>query len=406
MRLLPRLITCIPLFLLVIHASGQEVVEEVIEDIVVEEEAPPSSKPQKFDSPMTKLVNRPGVADAYPFLSADGLRLYFTSNREGGHGRFFISTRKNVSEPFGEPAVLSKHLTDGYYAGTLTADELTLCMVHSGDMYISKRKTIYSEFGEPIAIKGIPEQYHYGPAISPDGNTIIVTATLNGSDVFKIYRKQSGYTFTEAGLLPVPEAKDIGPGQFSKDGLAYYFSIEDEEVAKEASIWRYSRTSLNSRFVDLEKLPVTINTLQRNFQPTVNTDASVIVYVTSQNDSWDEDDIVLVNDPAKALTAPEQFISIMKNDARNLTVKEKVTTTQVRTFPNPFLTDVIIEMNSEPGDGTIFLLFDLTGKQLKQQRVTSTKTSIQLSGLPAATYIYQVIDGKKRVIASGKLVKG
>lgn len=403
MRPLPGLILSLSFALLSLYSFCQEVVEKVAID--EEEQIQPSSKPQKFDSPMTKLVNKPGVADAYPFLSADGLRLYFTSNREGGHGRFFVSTRKSIKEPFGEPVVLSKHLPDGYYAGSLTSDELTLCMVNSGDMYISKRYSRSGEFSEPVQLKGIPDQYHFGPAVSPDGNMIIVTATVDNIDVFKIYTRQSEYTFTEAGILPVPQGNDIGPGQFSKDGLSYYFSIEDEKVTKEASIWRYTRPSTNDKFVDLEQLPVTINALQRNFQPTVNADASIIVHVTSQNDLWEEDDIVLVNDPGKALTAPEQFTSITKNDASTLTVKTKVTSTQIKTFPNPFLSDIVLEINGQPGDGTTFILYDLTGKPVKQQRIINRVSNIQLGSLPAATYIYQVVDKKKKLVASGKLVK-
>jgi hypothetical protein len=398
MQSLRHLILSISLLSSVLYASSQDAV------IIDKKEAPASSKSQKFDSPLTKLVNKPGVADAYPFLSGDGLRLYFTSNREGGHGRFFLSTTKNTMEPFGEAVVLSKNLTDGYYAGSLTADELTLCMVKSGKMYISKRMSKDGEFGEPVPLKGINEKYHFGPAISPDGNEIIVMLTGNRNKFVKIYKKVRETEYRETGELPIPGTDEPGPGQFSKDGLSYYFSFEN--VKKEVTIWRYTRRSTNDRFVDLEELPVQINALQRNFHPTVSADASIIMHTTSQNDLWEEDDIVLVNDPAKALTAPEQFTSIQKNDAQNITVMNKVVTTQVRTFPNPFQSDIILEMSEQPGEHTFFILYDLTGKMIKQQRIVNKKTSIELGNLPSATYIYQVVDDKKALVSSGKLVKG
>ncbi|HEY6504539.1 MAG TPA: T9SS type A sorting domain-containing protein [Chitinophagaceae bacterium] len=396
MRPLPCLILSISLLASALFSTSQETTDISKEKV--------TAKPQKFDSPLTKLVNKPGVADAYPFLSGDGLRLYFTSNREGGHGRFFISTRKNVTDPFGEPVVLSKHLTDGYYAGSLTADELTLCMVNSGKMYISKRKSLQHEFSEPVRVKGIIEKYHFGPAISPDGNEIIVMSSADKNEIVKIYRRVSETEYQEAGELPIPEGSDPGPGQFSKDGLSYYFSFENPD--NEVSIWRYIRRSAGDKFVDLEELPVKINALHRNFQPTVNADASIIIHTTSQNDLWEEDDLVLVNDPDKALTAPEQFVSIEKNDANSLTVKSKVVTTQVRTFPNPFLSDIILEMSGQPAVGTVFTLYDLNGKMIRQQLIVNMKTNIQLGNLPAATYIYQVVDGKKKLVSSGKLVKG
>lgn len=402
MRLLPSLIfISVFLFACTFISISQQVVNSQ------KEEVRNSSKPQKFDSPLTKLVNKPGVADAYPFLSGDGLRLYFTSNREGGHGRFFISTRKNIIEPFGEPIVLSKYLTDGYYAGSLTADELTLCMVKSGKIFLSYREDLQTEFGVPMEIKGIPAKYHFGPAISPDGKEIIVMSGSGSNETVRIYKKiAEGVTdgrFIDAGELAIPGASDPGPGQFSKDGLSYYFSFENAN--KEVAIWRYARRSVTDKFIDLEELPVKINALQRNFQPTVNADASIIVHTTSQNDLWEEDDIVLVKDPDKALSSPEQFTSIVKNNDNSLTVKSKVTAPQIRTFPNPFQSDIILEMTQVPDDGTVFILYDLGGRMIKQQRIVNMKTNIQLGNLPSATYIYQVVDGKKKLISSGKLVK-
>jgi hypothetical protein len=386
-----------------LHSISQQVIEDISLDRTVQTPAE-----RGFDSPLTKLVNKPGVADAYPFLSGDGLRLYFTSNREGGHGRFFISTRKNTTEPFGEPVVLSKNLTDGYYAGSLSADELTLCMVKSGKIYISYRPNLSTEFGAPVLVKGISEKFHFGPAISPDGKEILVMTGTAADKRVRMYQRTAGETrgekFVDQGELPIPAGATPGPGQFSKDGLSYYFSFENEK--NEVRIWRYTRTSITGRFVDLEELPVQINALKRNFQPSVNEDASIIVHTTSQNNAWDEDDIVLVNDPSKALTAPEQFASIVKNDANNLTVKSKVSATQVKTFPNPFQSDVILEMSDLPSDGTIFNLYDLTGKIIRQQRIVNLRTNIQLGNLPAATYIYQLVDGKGKLVSSGKLVKG
>jgi hypothetical protein len=365
-----------------------------------------SSKPEKFDCPETKAINKDKVTDAYPYISGDGLRLYFTSNRLGGHGRFYISTRKSTSDPFGEPVILSKNLTDGCYAGTLTADELTLYMAKQGGIYVSKRKSMRDEFSVPIEVKGIKSTYHFAPSISPNGSEMIVMSDEEGNkDVIKVYKRITDTEFDEAGELPTPAGSDPGPGQLSKDGLSYYFSFETEDK-KEASIWKYSRKSLNDAFVDLEELPVKINALKRNFQPTVNADASILVYTTSQNNLWEEDDLVLVNDVKAGFEAPEKFTEIKNNEAGDITVKNKVTTALTRAFPNPFQSYVVLEMNAVPENGATFILYDIGGKMIRQQKVNSAKTTIQLGNLPAATYIYHVLDADKRLISAGKLIKG
>ncbi len=357
----------------------------------------------KIDCRVTNGINQPKVADAYPYLSADGLRLYFTSNREGGHGRFFISQRTSVVLPFGEPMVLGKELVDGFYAGTMTADELTLCMVKAGDMYISYRRSMQHEFSQPVLIKGQSENYHFGPAISPDGSEIIVTVTVDDVDIMKMYRKRVTGEFEEAGVLPTPNQGEPGPGQFSKDGLSYYFSLE--ETKEDAVIWRYSRPSVKDKFVDLEKLPVTINALKRNFQPSVNGDGSIIVFVTSQNDLWEEDDIMLVNDDGRKLEAMEKFETVTKNESGAIAVMNKVVTAKVRAYPNPFNDNITLEVDEESVEGSVVSIYDLRGALVSSERITGSRMTIELSQLAAGTYVYQVVNSKKKMLSSGKIVK-
>ncbi len=362
-----------------------------------------SDKPLKPDCYETRLINQDKVADAYPFISGDGLRLYFTSNRLGGHGRFFISERKSVKEAFAAPKLLSEFLVDGYYAGSFTEDELTLCMVKSGSIYISKRQNLQTSFGTPVKVKGITESYLFGPAISPDGEQIIVMSKTDGVDAVKQFRRTADYSYTADGELAIPEKGKPGPGQFSKDGLHYFFSLENSQTG--VTIWRYTRRSIFERFVDLEELPVKINALQRNFQPSVNADGTILVHTTSQNDLWEEDDLVLVNDPQMKLVAPEQFASVLKNKSESITVINKVLTTEVKTFPNPFTDNVVVEMSEAPASGTIFILYDLGGRVIQRFPINNKRTSITISNIAPATYVYQVIDAKKKLIASGKLIK-
>lgn len=366
------------------------------EPVTNEEELPPPP-----DCRETNAINMHGQAEAYPYLSADGLRLYFTSSREGGHGRFFISTRKSIHDPFGAPTVLSRHLEDGYYAGTLTADELTLCMVMSGDMYISIRKSIRDEFPEPVKVEGTSDNYHFGPAISPDGKEIMVMETVNDKDHIRIYKRTGLYTVKEDGVLPVPEGEPC-PGQYSKNGLAYYFSIE---IGEEENIWRYSRTSLQNRFADLQELPVQMKGLKNNLQPSVNGDGSILVFVTSPNELWQTDDILLVNN-VKGFDVPDVFTNVVSNETNTMKVMSKLTTTSLNIYPNPFHANITIDMNETPAAGTTLTLYDLAGRKMRQEMLTNRRTTLSLDRFIAGVYIYHVVDANGRVISSGKLVKG
>jgi hypothetical protein len=390
---------------------------------------------ETVDCKETNGINKDNVADAYPYLTEDGLRLYFTSNREGGHGRFFISTRKSIYDPFIEPKILSKKLTDGYYAGTLTADELTLCMVKSGAMYISIRHNKNEEFPLPVKLEGASTNYHFGPSISRDGTEIFVTVTIGTKDVTRIYKRTAAYTVKEKGKLDVPAGHEASPGQLSKDGLSYYLSIESKD---NEHLWKYTRPSTADNFASPVELTEPIKGLKQYMQPTLNGDGTIMVFVTSPGNMWNGDDIVLVNTFKTNLVYPKLADSIISNAGNTAkminkisspelieyatTLKEelnspKQSTTKVKypgngsalchlkVYPNPFATGVIIEISEVPGHGALFNLYDLSGKIIKQEKISNLRTNLSVAHISAGVYTYQVIDGNGQLISSGKLVK-
>jgi len=396
----------------------------------------------------TNPVNRSNIADAYPFLSEDGLRLYFTSNREGGHGRFFISTRKTVHDAFGEPKVLSKHLTDGYYAGSLTADELTLCMVKSGDMYISIRANRNETFPVPVKVSGTNDIYHFGPSISPDGKEIVVTISIGEKDRTRVYQRTGTYQVSNPKDLAIPAVGEPGPGQLSKDGLHYYLSIETKNSEH---LWRYSRAALGDDFSNLEELPEQMKGLKNILQPSFNKDGSVMVFVTAPYDSWSNDDILLVNNGLKeeeepVFVKPEKIFVLGPEVKKHLEIKpysvklrmpsfnpviggcstpgvpvQQVVDSKntpesrkteintllsgIKVYPNPFISSINIEIEQLPKTGAILTLYDITGKMIRQEQVSNNITTVSLDRLIPGTYSFQLTNKKGELLSSGNLVK-
>jgi len=353
----------------------------------------------------TANINVAGMADAYPYLSADGLRLYFTTGRNGGSlGRIHLSTRASIADVFGDPVILSKNVEQEFYGATLTADELILCASKSGDLYLSQRSSMQSEFGVPVKIKGQTSEFHFGASISPDGSEIMSIVSGNVTDMIRLYRRTRGGEYENAGLLPAPYQGEPGPGQFSKDGLSFYFTIK-VDIMGESAIWRYSRQSVHDMFVDLEKLDVTINAGDKNFQPTVNGDGSIIVFVKSNKNRWEDDDIVLINDPVMGVKAEERFVRIENNQSGELEMRSKVITAAVKAYPNPFQDRIILEVNGDgQGENTV-RIFDINGRLIMQEKLASSRMEINLSNLSGGTYMYQVINQRQKMLASGKLVK-
>ena len=384
----------------------------------------------------TTGINKTKVADSYPYITEDGLCLYFTSNREGGHGRFFISKRKTLNDPFADPKVLSPNLTDGFYAGTLTADELTLCMVKEGSMYISIRSDKNALFPKPVKLNGATDNYHFGPSISADGKEILVTVTLDGKDRTRIYKRTGTYKVEKIRELALSKDGDAGPGQLSKDGLTYNLSIE---INSNEYLWRYSRKTVADDFGDPVELPQPLQGLRNIIQPSVSGDGSVMVFVSSPGNVWEEDDILLVNTAKKFelpklpddivanaasdikpvqktnLAQPIDYSSTLKDqNTKDLANESKANTRKaittafilpLKVYPNPFTNVINVELSSLPADGALFYIYDESGRLIKQQTINNIRTPIPFNRSLPGSYTYQVTDSKGNLIASGQLIK-
>jgi len=347
-----------------------------------------------LDCRETNPINKQDIADAYPWISADGLRLYFSSSRKVAFSRIHISTRASVEEAFGEPTILSSHIPEGFVGAAFTPDELTMIAVRSGNFYISIRKDRSVEFPEPVKVDGIPYNFYLGPSFSPDGKEVIATTKVGNKYSIHRYLRTGPYTLTDAGKIDIKEEGEPGPGQLSKDGLSYYFSLETKTSEQ---LFRLTRTALGQPFEKTEALnallPAWATSLRNILQPSVNGDGSILVFVTSASKTWTDDEIALMNlaKPVKPVVIKEVII-------------EKIVS-NVNAYPNPFSTAFTVELSEIPSNGVMITLYDMDGKMVKQQRTNNRMTKVEPGAITAGTYLYTITTMEGKLISSGKVVK-
>ena len=101
--------------------------------------------------------------DAGPSISADGLSLYFNSTRPGGHGDddLWVTTRATVSDPWGPPVNLGSTVNcpTWDYDPSISADGLSLYFTSNRpgsygfvDIWVTTRVTTEDDWSEPVAI--------------------------------------------------------------------------------------------------------------------------------------------------------------------------------------------------------------------------------------------------------------
>lgn len=414
---------------------------------------PPEEQKQRLAGQFSMMINDSTKCEAYPYLSADGLRLYFTTDREGGFGRLYFCSRNSVSENFNAPKPLSKKIADGYYAATLTDDELTLYCSREGEIFISTRKSLNDEFSAPEQINDFAAGWKFAPAISPDGNEIIVIHSADGDDEAVHYRKKTSGKFEETYRLETPGGEEPDPGQFSKDGLFFYLSFEQKTTAGttpvdfQQKIIRYKRNSLTESFIYYSEVNELNNDL-RNHQPTMNEDGTIFIVASTTKNLWAENDLRMINMgyyPSSVIKCVEESLeevdTVFKFSLSDNVFKFQLDTAitlwvcggsfveieqivyvdeeitekpsafdkidapvQVKIYPNPFTDNLIITLPDKNRDA-VFELLDISGKKLMSTKLTSTTNRVQFNKAVTGLLVYRITSLGGQLISTGKLVK-
>ncbi len=136
------------------------------------------------------VVNSDGT-DGAPSISGDGLTLYFHADREGGFGRrdIWLARRSSVDEPFGEPENAGPEVngTGLDHDPEISADGLRLYFSSNRldgnqDIYVARRNSTDEPFGaaERLAAPVNTEATESAPALSPDGKTLYFVSDREG----------------------------------------------------------------------------------------------------------------------------------------------------------------------------------------------------------------------------------
>ncbi|MBN2271581.1 MAG: PD40 domain-containing protein [Sedimentisphaerales bacterium] len=181
-----------------------------------------------------------------PYLSADGLALYFASNRPGGHGNYdiWVSTRATLGSPWGEAVnlgpsvntwadeccqVISPNGLELYFA--------ELAVFHpsgygGGDIWLSKRESVSDSWGDAtnLGLTVNSPDFESVATISPDGLTLYFDSDRPGG-----YGSTDVWVTTRASLTdPWEQPVNLGPPinslgydafcMFLPDGSKAYFT--------------------------------------------------------------------------------------------------------------------------------------------------------------------------------------
>jgi hypothetical protein len=126
-------------------------------------------------------------------VTADGLELYFISDRPGGHGNYdlYVSKRATGNSPWGAAVNLGPKVNTSYtdYGPSVSSDGLELYLSSDrpgghgiADIYVSKRATTQDPWGDPADLGPAVNSpsYQEGPGLSGDGLLLLFQSGRSG----------------------------------------------------------------------------------------------------------------------------------------------------------------------------------------------------------------------------------
>jgi len=243
--------------------------------------------------------------DAGPFISRDGLRLYFGAmGRKDSLGGFdlYVSRRASISAPWGEPQNLGPTLNTSAndQSPALSSDESQLYFYSDKpgglggfDLYVSRRKNTRDESSwQPPENLGSPvnsEAADQGPYLLEDEATKAVTLFFSsnrpgGPGLDDIYAStlQPNGTFGPPRIvleLSTP-SRDLRPA-IRRDGLEMFLDSDRPGGIGGLDIWVSTRGTKTDAWSTPANLGPVINTKDQDVRPALSFDATALYFHSS-----------------------------------------------------------------------------------------------------------------------------
>jgi hypothetical protein len=200
-----------------------------------------------------------------PSLSADGLTLYFTSNRPGGIGEhdLYMTMRESRQGPWGKPVNLGPVVNSefGEVNPSISRDGLSLYFsdvegdsaaprpggAGDTDVWVTTRATLSDPWGPPMNL-GAPVNSAAAdgsPEISDDGLLLFVNRWLRDGAFFDIWvatrpTPQDPWGKPVKLEMPVNTAGWDGNAELSSDGRTLYYVSDRGNAAGITDLWEVS----------------------------------------------------------------------------------------------------------------------------------------------------------------------
>jgi Tol biopolymer transport system component len=255
----------------------------------------------------------PGSSKNEPFFSADGNKLYFTSNANGTRDLWVV---QRTAQGWGTPQVLPSPINSNsymeYFYSETTDGTVYFVSTRPGKGGTDLWRT---RPGLPLQVEnlGAPVNtgnFEYDPCVAPDGSWLIFCANRFGGNNFDLYASRSngsgGWTTPVSmdtfGAGYNTSASEYGPS-FSPDGR-YLFFVRNNNGQTGDVFWVLNPFA--------PRLAISLNATNVNLSWSTNSPALVLESVNQLGESWTSVPGVTGYSATLPVNARNQFFRLKK----------------------------------------------------------------------------------------------
>ena len=185
------------------------------------------------------------AAETGPCLTTDGLNLFFSSNRTGGLGKsdIWVCRRDRIDAPWSAPENVGVPVnTVGGEAGPHVIDGFRLYW-GGGALYMASRSSLLAQFGTPIKLLGIVPregESFWKPTLSGDERVMLFSRTkMQSESIWFSSRMSANDAFNMAAPLEAINAisDSACAPSLSSDGRTLLFSSKHNGGHGNTDIW-------------------------------------------------------------------------------------------------------------------------------------------------------------------------
>jgi hypothetical protein len=241
-----------------------------------------------------KELNNKSVAQSYPWLSDDGLRLYYTNGES-----MFMASRSAIGQKFSGQHEIVKGIKNIIISGWLTPDELTIYFAdQNNQLFKSSRsdKSLSFTTAVKVSLINAPEGSLFDATFTPDMKELLMYSNTTTEQIVK-FEKTGSDEYTYKGIVNLISPNIPTGGQLSRDGLRFYVPMKSNNNGNSdyRTLYVLTRTGMHGEFEKIEPLASVENITCDAYQPCVNADESRCVFVTGKDNLWENNDLCEVS---------------------------------------------------------------------------------------------------------------